>query len=114
MGAPGSGVGSVEGAVEGTAAIDGAVEGTAVVGAIDVVEGVWVGDVVGAADDGVDVGNKVGASVGALVVRAVDTVTLRTLFPPYSDTYTLPLLSTATPEGLDRLAAVAETLISLL
>ena len=78
----------------------------------------------GVADDGALVGTAEGATVvgtEAVVGRAVGikvgdgvdddtddvTVTLRTLFPLDSATYTLPLLSTEMPMGPYKFAAVA-------
>ena len=79
---------------------------------IDVGTGTAVGATVGE-DVGVAVGIIVGTAVvgialgGAVTAAAAVTVTLRTLFPFNSATYTLSLLSIATPVGKYRFAAVA-------
>jgi large-conductance mechanosensitive channel len=114
----GTAVGATEGKAVGKAVsvIVGTAVGTTVGKAVEVTVGVIVGTAVGPT-----VGKAVGDTVGVIVGKAVGdtlvvaaTVTLRTLCPKYSVTYTLPLLSTAMPVGQFRFAAVAETIISLL
>ena len=76
--------------------------------AVGVAVGATVGEVVGVAE-GVLVGAAVvGVALGvAVTAAAAATVTLRTLSPFHSVKYTLSLLSTATPLGVYRFAAVA-------